>query len=118
MTRLSDAAIESLERQLKGARNGMMRVSADDIAAMIAELRERRAAETQPPNTAKVRIAVAVNADGEWSADGADSWQDGYAINAAKAAVADDSRVTFVTAYAPLPEPPAEVAGSVEVGDV
>ena len=116
MTRLSEAELDRFADL--GRKEGTVVVFVCDLSDLVTELRERRAAESQPAGTVKVRIAVAVNAYGEWSADGADSWQDGYAINAAMTAVAGDSRVTFVTAYAPLPEPPAEVAGSVEVGDV
>ena len=66
-----------------------------------------------PPNTVKVRIAVAVDPRGLWNCNG---WQGAADAQVVESLDADGDRVTWITAHVPLPEPAAEVAGEVEGG--
>lgn len=69
-----------------------------------------------PPNTVPVRVAVAVAADRTWDAEGASfkppESSESVAIGSLNPGIA--SRITWITAYAYLPEPPAEVRGEVQ----
>lgn len=70
--------------------------------------------------TVKVRIAVAVNEDGEWVACGNSGWDDGESEGEAIFILGDEATpdTHFVIAEVPLPEPdkPHEVRGEVERG--
>lgn len=63
-------------------------------------------------NTVKVRIAVAMQPDGNWNAVGWRNADDSQAEGAALSAVNDSARLVWVTASVPIPEP--EVPGTVE----
>lgn len=116
MTRLSEAELDRFADLSR--KEGTVVVFACDLSDLVDELRERRAAEKQPPNTAKVRIGVATWVGEGWDARGSESADDEQ-VRREFACIHTDSdyRITFVTAFVPLPEPPAEVAGTVEVGE-
>jgi hypothetical protein len=63
--------------------------------------------------TVRVRIAVAVNAKGEWDACGCSSMSDEDMAN--EVLCEDSAGVVFVTADVPVPEP-REVEGEVSDG--
>jgi hypothetical protein len=68
-----------------------------------------------PPNTVRVRIAVAVDAGGVWAAWGAYmALDDDAAGMASRDFEVGTERVSFITADIPLPEKPAEIQGVVE----
>jgi hypothetical protein len=72
----------------------------------------------EPPGTRRVRIAVAMRADGVWSAFGHSTCSERDVIGNAEEGVWADGeteqshRLTWVEASVPLPEPPATVEGS------
>lgn len=71
---------------------------------------------TPPPNTVPVRIAVAVDREGEWAAKGGKGYDDAWLSSDMAETVTGGEgfcRITFITAHVPLPEQPAEVAGKV-----
>lgn len=68
-----------------------------------------------PPGFVRVRIAAAANETGDWCCHGArDTHVEDAVIVAVDSIGGDRPRVSFITADVPLPEPPAEVVGSVE----
>lgn len=64
--------------------------------------------------TVKVRIAVAVDSDGDWSASGWKGARDYHAMGTAVDGVGDNASRYWITAELPIPEAPT-IAGSVEV---
>ena len=64
--------------------------------------------------TVKVRIAVAVGSDGDWSACGWKGDRDGDAMDTVIDAVGDNASPYWITAELPIPEAQT-IAGSVEV---
>jgi len=66
-----------------------------------------------PPNTVRVRIAVAVADDGGWSARGGSGESDRYVASRAGEDLTN-ARLSWVTVDVPLPEKPAEIQGVVE----
>lgn len=66
-------------------------------------------------STVKVRIAVAVDSEGQWSAYGDDCETPEAAMRHAEARVIDDRRTFWLTAELPIPEA-KEVAANVEGG--
>lgn len=74
-----------------------------------------------PEGAVRVRIAVAVDADGEWAADGYSggiygAYHDGTAAEAARGRllVGDGARLSWVEAWVPRPEAEQVVEGRVE----
>ena len=86
-------------------------------------LRDLYAGQPPPPPTpappvdgVRVRVAVAVSADAEWNARGR-SGQSDHEMAGTSLYSADGpylKRISFITAFAPLPEKPAEIEGSIE----
>ena len=71
-----------------------------------------------PPNTVKVRIAVVTRANGDYNAAG---WAVNGVTGSDPSDVAEEGldspdpiRLTWVTAFVPLPEPAGEVEGEIE----
>lgn len=64
----------------------------------------------QPPDTVKVRICVAVDTDGHWSAHGERGDSDTDMMTCSSDNVSEPYALTFVEAYVPLPRALSTVA--------
>jgi hypothetical protein len=93
---------------LEGAAADTERVA---LASVVHEIDRMLAAKAPPARTVRVRVAVAVAANGDWLACGADR-SDEWAV--ARVEYDPGDRLTWVTADVPLPPEPAEVEGEVE----
>lgn len=67
-----------------------------------------------PANTVLVRVAVAVDAGGAWSACGGSSMSERSALDLVRDFSDTAARVSIITANVPLPEPAAEIPATVE----
>jgi len=70
------------------------------------------ATEPDPERAVRVRVAVAVNEDGDWTADGAEGKPDDEAAEFAEGCLPDTSqrvRTTWLSGWAMLPEAVVEV---------
>lgn len=67
---------------------------------------------TDRPTAVKVRIALAINADGDWDAQGNADWEGDYSRNEVATNI-DYPTIYWVTAEIPIPGD-QEVAGAVE----
>lgn len=78
----------------------------DLAVCAIREAIERLTPKPPPEGSVLVRIAVAINSDGEWAAFGGDSWDDEQSGIEARGNVPDDCNVALriVKAYVPVPE--------------
>lgn len=77
---------------------------------MSSNILTRGAEPVQPPDTIKVRICVAVDTDGHWSAYGERGDSDSEMMTCSSDNVSEPYALTFVEAYVPLPRALSTVA--------